>query len=338
MFKRLILTAMAAVILFAGCRKAEFKMEFELPVTTEANYTLLYYASDSRQGFIREQVALVQKGVCELIGTTGNPTLVYLFQGAAEPGALFYAERGDKISIKGDNPSPLSWHIGGNDITEALSDWRQSNRDALAARDAAKINAAVSKYVSCNSDNPASAILLLVYYDRTLDQKGFSRLWKSLKGDAAEDKWASLVGRSDMADGFSDLPAKVPRLILRTDSGFDTINPAQCSMLIYLSNNGTETRSDDIAAIRKLVSRTDSARKMVVDINLEMDSMAWHYQAERDSLRGAVRAWMPLGYSDSVALELGLVRIPEFIVTSRGGKIIYRGADADKAAAAFTGE
>lgn len=330
---RVWFAALLLLLLLPACRKTEFTVSIELPPNVSDNYPVLYYASDSQKGWLTEQVAVVSGGKGELKCRTVLPTLVYLFTGSNEPALVFYAERGDHITLSGDNAySPATWSVSGNDISEALSEWRLANRDALAARDGKKIRKSVADYVRKNPAEPAAALLLQLYYDRGEDAEGFDRLFSSLKDEAADPRWTELVGRNDMTEGFGPMPAKVASVVLRTrGSGCDTLNLKRGSTLFYFSDNNSDNRDADIVRLRRAVrERRDSLTPAVVSVCMESDSMAWHYRVPVDSLRGAMHAWMPLSFSDPAAVSLGVKRIPQFVVV-RSGNIIYRGDDVELA-------
>lgn len=322
------------LLTLTGCVKNEFQVEFKLPAGVNESYTMLYYVSDSEKGWLYDQVAVLQQGKCQLKGITRNPTLIYVFQGAQDPGVVIYAERGDKIEITGDSGSPASWAVSGNEINEALSAWRADNRNALSARDNKKVNEAVAKYVKANPEDPVSTILLEVYYDRSIDPAGFDSLFKSLKGKAADVCWMELMSRSDLLGGFEPLKQTAAPLILRTaGNGADTIGFNEQPALLYFSYNNYDTRKDDVSKMKQLLKeRTDSGKPQIVSISLENDSSGWRYQARMDSLKGAVVAWMPLSFADPAAVSLGLEKAPCFIVVGKKGKILYRGTSLDDAA------
>lgn len=323
---------MLLLLMAGGCSKGQFSIELSLAPQVTENYNLLYYASDSRQGFIREQVLVVHQGICHMECPSVNPTLVYVFHGAAAPALVFYAERGDKIKITGDNGYPLAWNVGGNDINEGLSRWRQQNRDALSAADAVKVNSAVARFVKANASDPAAALILLIYYYRSENPDEFDALYRSLAGEAAESRWSELVGRVDMTAGFSPVPRKVTSLTVSVPGGKDTLSFADKGGVIYFSDNDAESRVSDMAELRKLARlRVDSSSFVVADISMEPDSAAWAYQLPRDSLKNVVRAWMPMQFSDSTAASLRIDIIPCFVVIAGGGTILYKGSDAVRA-------
>ncbi len=322
------------LLTLASCVKNEFRVEFRLPAGVNESYTMLYYVSDSEKGWLYDQVAVVQQGKCQMKGVTRNPTLIYVFQGAQEPGVVIYAERGDKIEITGDSSSPAAWTVSGNDINATLSTWRAENRTALSARDNKRVNDAVAKYVRANPDDPVSTILLEVYYDRSIDTAGFESLSKTLKGKAADVFWTELMSRSDLIGGFEPLKQTASPLILRTaGNGADTIGFSEQPALLYFSYNNYDARKDDVSKMKQLLKeRTDSGKPQIVSVSLENDSSSWRYQARMDSLKGAVVAWMPLSFADPAAVSLGIEKAPCFIVIGKKGKILYRGTSMDDAA------
>lgn len=333
MTRRLLLPLLLLLTLLSGCRKNEFLLEFRLPTSVSESYTLLYYASDSRTGWLYDQVAVISAGNGSVKGVTRNPTLVYVFQGSNVPGLVIYAERGDKISIQGENAAPAGWRIKGNKINEALTGWRMDNIVCLSQRDGAGINSAVTRFVKANPEDPVSSLLMLVYYDRSLDPKGFDSTYKLLRGKAVDPKWTDLVNRNDMVGGYAPASHKTGSLIFRTaGNGCDTIRFDSVPALLYFASNNYGTRKTDLKEIKRLLKeRTDSARALVIDVNMEPDSSAWRYQTRADTLNGAVRAWMPLSFSDTAARALGIKVIPTYVVVGRGGAILYRGGSAPDA-------
>lgn len=343
---RLMLVAVAALscLGFTDCTRNEFTVEFELPADVSSTYTLLYYASDPARGWLMEDVANVVKGQGEIKVPSVNPTLVYVFKaGNRVPQATFYAERGDRIRIVGKSGLPGEWSITGNDLTEALSEWRLANSGVIADSqkpgDAgkSKLNRKVSEYVAAHPEDPVSAILLLEYFDRRSDEAGFRKSWTSLRGAAAEVKWKELVSRSDMTVDESPHDRLPERITLNTvATGCDTIIPGRVPILLYFARNSVSTHKNDKSVLRALVREfPDSGTRVIADISFETDSMARLYPIRTDSLHKVVRGWMPLGVSDTLAAGMGVGRLPYLIVADRKGRVVYRGGNAEDAAARF---
>lgn len=332
----------ALLWLLAGCVRNEVGVDFALAPDVNSTYSLTYYASDKEKGWIVENIVAVQQGKSLTKCLTVNPTLVYLRSTGAGGNALpvvFYARRGDKITIKGKGPDPAEWEIGGNEITDLMTKWRVSaakifalmRTDPAAAR--RQLDERIVEFIIKNKDNPASALLLLVYFDRRNDPANFDRCMSMLKGDAADPEWQRLVSRADMTGPVAQAGGMPERILLKTaEKGCDTIVPGRVPAMLYFTRNSVPDYDSDMAVLRGL-SRdfADSSLRVIADINIEPDSATRGYKLRTDSLRGAVRAWMPLGLSDEVAVRLGVRRVPYFIVIDGRKRVVYRGDDTKKA-------
>lgn len=336
-YRLLMFAAAMMSLLLVSCVKNELKVSLELPKDITDAYRLLYYASDSKKGWYTETVVTVQQGKGETLCYTKNPTIVYVMYSGNMPEAAFYAERGGKIRITGETGDPYAWKIEGNKINEEWSEWRIANKEALKGRDSQKINKAVAGFVNANSDKALSAILLLTYYDRRSDDKGFRVLWNKLKGDALKPEWVQLAGCADMPGGMPAERLKVGELILHTaGNGADTLKIGGKPMILYFWRSDDSDKAEsmnELRNLRKLVP--DSSRYLISDISFEMDSLSWRYGLSGDSLKGVVRGWLPIGEADSVVMRMGVNRTPYVLVYDKKGQEVYRGDDLSKASAMY---
>ncbi len=309
-------------LLATGCRKNEFKLNFALPADVSTNYDIAFYASDPEKGMIREEVAVTRDGKGEYKGMVYHPMLVYISHGSSEP-AIAYVERGSTLTAEGENSLPAFWKITGNNITEELADWRRKNKNAIQTKDTIAINKAVAAFVKKNPENPVATLLLLLYFDRGKDETGFTKLWDSLRGEAKEEKWSGLVNRADMIGGLRIPDAKVGALIFRGEGGRrDTIIPGNGSTLLCFLGEPSPDRKSIVEKLKQRIkTRKDSAKSVIVVIGFPTDSITWRYQFRRDSLKGVVNAWMPLGYSDSLAMRLGVRSLPALFEVDSLGRV-----------------
>lgn len=331
----LLLAALS--LMLGGCRKSEFNVDIQLDGSVNQTFPMLYYASDSEKGWNVDDVVEVHGGKGKLLGRTVKPTLVYIFCGGGRPQAVFYAERGDKIEIHGKGAQPLSWEISGNKITEQLSEFRIANQEAIRSENAKALNAAVAAFVKKEPGNPVSTLLLCIYYDRGEDEAGFSKAWKLLEGDAAEPEWSALVARGDMLVGAPQCAGKPADIVVASyGTGCDTLRIASKPSLIYFSLPSSGMQSSDIQRLRDLTKDyPDSSRRIIAEISAEPDSMRRVWDVKSDSLRKAVRGWMPLGLSDPYARQAGVKGLPYVIVTDGRGRRTYSGYDLERAEEAF---
>ena len=334
-----LLFLLLSTCLLSGCVKNQFTIDFRLDSATDMPVRVLYYASDPEKGWIIETVADIKQGKAEVEGSTRFPTLVFLFAPvSSQPRAIFFASRGDDISISGDGNDPAAWKIKGNDITDALNTWRLDNLSAITATDPKAINKAVADYVRKNPDSKLSFLLLYLYYSRRDDEQGFLRLRALLTPEAmADEDLARALSMADMPDALLSTPAPLSAIIARDSGGdIDTLDPSKAgrSLLIFrdLSDLFSLTPAHDSL---KSIARDNAGSAILADICLDPDSAAWQRSLRSDSLPGVRRTWLPHGLNDSTAMALGVRRLPFYIITDSRGKQIYRGDNLKEAVKTF---
>lgn len=317
MIMKKFLFILLSAFIIVGCAKPKFDVIFELPESVHAAYTFTYYASSSKQGKWIETGVMVQGGRGKMTLPASNPTVVSLSAGSNV--VYFYVERGDKIKIKGESADIYSWQIEGNSINEEWSAWRRENAGSLSAGNVKKINDAVEKYVKKNPSNPLSALLLLYDYDRSENNIGFLNLWKSLKGDAAKEKWITISGRTDLYTNTPltppDLKKKHTLILKSLGNGADTVVTGKVPVALLFWHNSDNERTkmiDSLKALRK--AHPDSASYIIADICLDPDSLSWVSPLGRDSLEHTIRAWNPIAEADSVIRSLGVEKTPSLIL------------------------
>ncbi|MDE6296010.1 MAG: hypothetical protein K2M03_08100 [Muribaculaceae bacterium] len=335
------------IALCTGCVRNEFSVEVNLPKTINSSYQIVYYARDKRGGITQETAITVAKGHGEIKGITRLPVCAFIYEGSSTvPAAVFYARRGDKITITGETETPYKWVIKGNPITDQLTQWRLDNAAILSLNNRDKINIAVEKYVRDNPESELSPLLIACYYDRRVntgkegDGTGLDKLVGMLRGKAADEELIALTGRVDIP-----LPAEASRkvslpaeLILQTSgTGADTIRlrKGKPTLLVFRSynNDGDNALMDTL----KSVSRhyRDSLRRNIVELYLAADSLNWRTAMRPDSLRGVVRARLPREYAEPLSVGVRLKSTPRLIVTDGRGQIRYDGTDPAAASKSF---
>lgn len=336
---RILFAVMLASLMMLGgaCKRNEIKVTFQLPQSVSDAYRMVYYASDPVKGWYVETVGAVQAGKGEIVLRTRYPSVVFFPASGMIPRCAFYAERGDKIKITGDNDDPWSWTVKGNKITDAWTQWRLENVKVLKSGDVKGINAAVTKFVDQNPDKPLAAILLLVYYDRRADEAGFRKAWKKLKDDALQPKWLQLVGRTDLLDNIPAFKQPVEKLIVASiGNGVDTLRFKGKPLMIYFWRDEDEGRNENMERFRKTADAFgDSSARVLADISFDPDSSGWAYRIRRDTVKKAVRGWIFRGEADSVISRLQVPGTPWFVVGDKSGKLIYEGPESTEADSVF---
>lgn len=326
----------AVAMLCSSCGKNEFEVEIKLPQNMSNTFSLVYYASDKHKGWVTQTAITVTSGKGLETCVTRNPTVVWVDpdrRGSAVSLA-FYAERGDKISIEGEDLDPLSWKVSGNDINEEWSKWRIAHLSDLKSGAPAKINAAVAEYVGKNSDSELSTLLLLTTYIRRDDEEGFARLWNSVSADAKSGELLAAVGRADVQTALPvDAPVAIGELKLHCmGESIATVKPARFDASLYYfwsGVNGENSRKGDIDSLKKLVGEERGGKLLdVTDIALTADSMKWLNMVRADSLKSVKwrHAWAPGGRMHSSIQSFAIPASPWFVVLDRSGRPVYRGA------------
>lgn len=323
-------------ILLAGCVKNEMRITFSLPEDTDGSCRVVYYASAENVGMYRETAAVITAGKGELTLPMRHPTLVYLFSPSGRtPGAIIYARRGDRFEIRGNGINVAEWRITGNEATDSLSAWRLRNASALAEADTEAINRAAAAFVERNPGQKAAAIILYQYFVRRGHEQEFLDLETKIDRKVLDD--ADLMRALTAADLMTSTPtpSSLPeRIILPGDSGVpDTLllGKGKAAMLLFLAPKGSEPIEPD--SLRSLTK--DAKGHLLAELYAEPDSLMWRRHIRRDSIGAMRRFWLPLGLGDSLAISMGVRRMPYFVVIGPSGKELYRGDDWKQASETF---
>lgn len=328
---------LAIAIFLAGCTKNEAKLEFLLPKDVNEPCRILYYASAKDAAMIRETVVQIADGKGEVILPLRYPSVIYLFSPAQkQPAAILYGRRGDKFRISGRNGNVAEWEIKGNETTEALSRWRTENSKLIEAKSSEpeRLNEAVQKFVKANPSSPAAAIMLYCYYTRRDHEKEFQKLRSSLAKDVLDDEWLlGALSQADLLTTLPDTPSVPKNIVLVGESGYaDTIEFTQEKgvLLMFRSPSDSGVSIDSV----KAVAGRNRKQKMA-ELYMDPDSMGWRRYLRKDTIKDIGRLWLPLGIADSMALTMGVIRTPYYIVIDPKGKKAYAGDDWEKAVKTF---
>ena len=323
-----------SLVVLTACGKNEFPMEFELAKDVTENYNVTYYATDIKGGITVQAVASVREGKCELKGVTKLPTLVYITKRNSLLPLVIYAEKGKKLLISGENGEPLDWKVEGNEINIALSEWRLKNKEVFAECNPDSVNLAVSNFVKENIESPVSTILLLCYYDRKINEREYTELMGSLKGEAKNTDWLKLIGRSDQLSHSYSFPARLESMIMRSlNKGGDTLMIDKKNPVMFIFwETGYSERKSLIDSIKVLEKEFPDSSRIIADICLDIDSVAWKNAMKKDSLyKDMKRFWAPSGLTEPNVMKLKVNAIPYFIVFDKEGVQSYRGTQISEA-------
>lgn len=350
-----VIITLLIFMLLPGCMKNEFSIRFEFPKDYVGNYLVDYYAWNSKRGSWVEAVASLQNGVADVRCGTNLPTLVYIRDASSSANSIvLFAEKGDEIVISGDKPDMNTWKIKGNKISQRWSEWRNKNADVLSkSRDKStgEKEKSIADFVGANKNDKLSTLILLTEWNRRENPDGFLKLWNQIGEDAKSQQFLEMIGCTDLLGVEFEVDAKgnlirtkekkQKQIIVRSrDNGADTLNfsKVKSSLLFFFEDSNSE-REEAMDSIKALVKAyPDSAKRIISDICLRPDSMAWVNSIRRDTVQTIVRAWAPHGIADPNIINLGVARHPWFMVIRKDGSDAYSGSDLKDAIAAFRKE
>ncbi|MCH5240344.1 MAG: hypothetical protein J1F38_08970 [Muribaculaceae bacterium] len=321
------------ILFLFSCGKNEFSLNFDLKEDITENYNVTYYATDIDGGLTVQAVASVREGKCQLPGATKLPTIVYITDRNSKLPLVVYAKKGGRIDFSGNEKDPLEWSVSGDKINEELTAWRSQNLKLLKGNDPDSINVAIEKFVKSNEGNPVATILMLSYFNKSIDERGYADLMASLKGEARDKEWLRLMARSDQPFHSYAYPAKLRSLVMRSlNEGGDTIcingkNP----VFLLFWQTGNSDRNSLIDSIKVLKKDYPDSVRIIADICLDVDSTGWRNAIRKDSLGDSKRLWAPASLVDKDVMKLAVKDIPFFIVFDSLGNQSYRGSELSEA-------
>lgn len=300
---------------------------------------MLFYEESEKGGQFRETVADIRAGKGNYRIPARNPVLVYLFSPSGKiPSAIFYASKGDKITVSGETTDIAKWDITGNETTDQLTRWRLDNQGAAGMREGDKLDDSIAKFVDKNPDSRAAAILLYVYFNRRDKEAQFLKLQSKLGKTVIDDKdLMRALSASDLITGLPDRNT-VPSVIIKTgESGYaDTLRLAKekkTALLIFRDGSSTPETAIAADSIKSLIKNNKG--KIVAEFFVESDSLSWRRHLRGDTIEGLKRFWLPVGLADSTAIAMRITRLPFFLVVDSASRQIYRGQDWKEAVKKF---
>lgn len=320
------------LLVASGCRKNELTLSGTLSDGNGQTLRIIYRAADKEKSFLVDNpIPLEGSGSFSLKVATRYPTVLWVY--SMRDGDLLmaiYAERGDELSLSGKYTEPWAWEVKGNKVMEQYGEWARANAKALKSGDAGQINAAVAAYVKEEPDSRTAAFLL------------FTRF--TVAGHEAEYK--SLVSKLDLdEDDLKEMreACLAPEQINVPAAGeFGKLRlPDTADSLISVSPAGSKAtllyfwRETPTAEIRSLIEdvNADTLRR-AVSVYLDTDTVRWHQLLRTDTVLGETTALWALGGEINQAVKpLGVTGTPTLMVVDGRGKVLYRGAEADKARA-----
>ena len=200
----------------------------------------------------------------------------------------------------------------------------------MNTRDAAGINALITKEVTAHPDRISSALILMTMFHAP----GYEMLADSLihilvpeaRPSALMKSFAALVGEQVSTSARGNVRGMTFHTGRDTVNGHDTIvrfMPTFHSygLLVFVSDRKSDTITN---RLNELIKDYHRRRLEIMELSFQSDSATWRRSIRIDSAKWT-QAWVPGGNAASQIRNLAVPTTPFFIVTDSLGKQLYRG-------------
>lgn len=290
----------------------EGQFEGEAPQSVRA----LFYA----QGALQNVPVSVREGKFVIEGRSSDPVIIDIFLPDKTRIATLVATNGETVKLK-LSAKPYSFSAEGDDTSEELSKWVKDNASTLNGGDSEEINGIIEKYIKDNRDNLLSTVLLLSYYDSSLDP---------VEGASLFDMIAADVRPSSMVEGYSEMLGRmkagiegvvvdpIAYYVARDSANIFTPRDQHYTLLALTSTmHGRDTIVGELARL----AENDSVK--VVELSVDRDSTVWRRSIAPDSAAW-VQGWLPGGVMSAGVEQLAIPRLPYFVIVDSVGNQLLR--------------
>lgn len=309
---------MALAMLLASCGHSDrFVIEGQFEGEAPQSVRALFFA----EGALQNVPVTVNEGKFRIEGRSELPVIIDIYLPDRMRVATVVAQNGETLEVKLNKDKPFSFSIKGDDTSEALSAWVKESSSILTSADPLAINEAVEKYVGTNSDNLLSTVLLLSYYDSSIDPVGAAALF---------DRIAPQARPSHLIDGYSEMVGTMKAAIESSLTqpisyyvGRDSANIMEASSNPYtlLAVTSANLGRDSIISILRECAAKPSLK--VLELSIDGDSTVWRHSIAPDSAAWA-QGWLPGGPMSAGIEQLALPRLPYFILVDSTGTQLMR--------------
>ncbi|MDE6321594.1 MAG: hypothetical protein K2L93_04775, partial [Muribaculaceae bacterium] len=262
----------------------------------------------------------VREGKFVVEGQSSDPVIVDIFLPDKNRIATVVARDGEKVKLK-LSTKPYSFSAKGDEISEQLSEWVKDNASVLAGGDAAAINGVVEKYIKGNRDNLLSTVLLLSYYNSSIDPLAGTQLFDMIEAEARPsymvEGYSEMLGR--MKAGIESLVVTPIAYYVARDSA-DVFEPGK-NRYTLLALTSTLHGRDTI--VGKLARMVDNDSVKVLELSVDNDSTVWRRSIAPDSAAWA-QGWLPGGVMTAGLEQLAIPRLPYFVIVDSVGNQLLR--------------
>lgn len=326
---------LVAGIWTTGCGNTEdFVINGSIAGVDAQTVSVIYF---NRSG-MQSQSAQATGGKFSLRGVAATPTLAVLSLGDGTRLATLIVRNGEEINLEVDPSDPYNIKLTGSTGSQEIASWLNENARALAASDAAAINAAVAQYIESHPSRISATAILVNYYSCPGYESAADSLFSMLKQQARPadivQGFNAVVNAQLTAD--SQAPVTYMSMYELRDSMI-TYSPSRSSASLLCFTTDNRSSLDSIRGhLRRLRTGHSEKALQLLEISTAPDSATWRGSFRGDTIVSWKRTWLPGSLGAPSVRKLAIPRLPFFIVTDSTGAQIYRGASLKGAEAALT--
>lgn len=314
-----------ALLCSACADNSKFTIEGDVAGKRTMNLRIVYPGDDN----INSVLTAARDGKFTFEGNAPDGALVEIFDNDYRVLGRLYAVNGEEIKVKIDPADQFACNVKGDEISERWCRWNKENARTLGSRNAAAINALIARYIKAHKDDILSTILLISYFDASLDPEQAHALLLSINKEARPASLIDAWTAGNARVGENALKAKVlpiNYLDNRDSLRVFTLKGKKLSLLAF-SDQYSGRKDSIIPAIKRLRTRVN-----VLDMSMDADTMSWRRSVRADSVEWST-AWAAGAIAAPGVDRLGIPSVPYFIVADSAGRQLFRGRSIKRAEA-----
>lgn len=320
----------ALLLCLTGCRTDKKQFTINGKIDNLENDTIVVY---SLEGNYKElDTIFVKEGSFTYTQKIDTITpLILLFSDMKE--LLVYADKGLKVTIKGDIAHPDQLQINGGSLNDELNTFRESIRD-LGDSEEQIINKADS-FIRNHPFSLVSIQLLDKYFvqEATPDFTRIQALIKSMGGELQDHAYIKEL--NELANKLEDVAIgkRAPSFSLKNNKdnliSLSSTDYKDKYILLHFWASWCEPCTKENEVIKRINKKFKKEKLEIIGISLDVDKKNWLKSIQSDTL-----SWEQLsdlkGWDNSVAKQYGIQKLPSNILISPDKNILAKDLDENE--------
>lgn len=327
--KRLNLLTLLLAMIMASCGDdSQFRIAGTIEGLGTQNIRLIYYSD----GAVRAQTTTVIDGKFSTIGYAPKPTILEIYSSDKALLGRLMVKNGETIECSIDRGNRYKASFEGNSVSSQWGKFLSDNAETLSTGDYTANNELIAKYITANSNNTLSTVLLLTEFYTPENELLADSLLSSIALEARPrdlvDSYASMLAHLNSETARGNV--RPMNLYSKGDSLY-SYNPSASSFsLLCFSMPDRECRDSIVPQLSALSKKQKTETLKIIDISFAEDTTQWKRSIKKDDATWN-QCWA-LGSVQAKGIDrLAIPRTPYFIVADSAGRQLYRGSSISNA-------